>query len=64
MFISVEFLSRAVLRPVVLTQRGLKLTPEEVNIISAVAPTATINIIRNFEVVKKFKVSPCLESLL
>ena len=37
---------------------GRKLTPEEVNIISAVAPTATINIIRNFEVVKKFKVSP------
>jgi len=37
---------------------GRELTPEEVNIISAVAPTATINIIRNFEVVKKFKVSP------
>jgi len=37
---------------------GRELTPEEVNIISAVAPTATINIVRNFEVVKKFKVSP------
>ena len=37
---------------------GRELTPEEVNIISAVAPTATINIIRNFEVVRKFKVSP------
>ncbi|MEZ0318770.1 MAG: aspartate carbamoyltransferase regulatory subunit [Pyrobaculum sp.] len=37
---------------------GKELTPEEVNIISAVAPTATINIIRNFEVVKKFRVSP------
>ncbi|MEM0485215.1 MAG: aspartate carbamoyltransferase regulatory subunit [Pyrobaculum sp.] len=37
---------------------GRELTPEEVNIISAVAPTATINIIRNFAVVKKFKVTP------
>lgn len=37
---------------------GRELTPEEVNIISAVAPTATINIVRNFEVVKKFNVSP------
>ncbi len=37
---------------------GRELTPEEVNIISAVAPTATINIVRNFEVVKKFRVSP------
>jgi aspartate carbamoyltransferase regulatory subunit len=37
---------------------GRELTPEEVNIISAVAPTATINIVRSFEVVKKFKVSP------
>jgi len=37
---------------------GRELTPEEVNIISAVAPTATINIVRNFEVVRKFKVSP------
>jgi aspartate carbamoyltransferase regulatory subunit len=37
---------------------GRELTPEEVNIISAVAPTATINIVRNYEVVKKFKVTP------
>lgn len=37
---------------------GRELTPEEVNIISAVAPTATINIVKNFEVTKKFKVSP------
>jgi aspartate carbamoyltransferase regulatory subunit len=37
---------------------GRELTPEEVNVISAVAPTATINIVRNFEVARKFKVSP------
>ncbi|WP_053240282.1 aspartate carbamoyltransferase regulatory subunit [Pyrobaculum islandicum] len=35
-----------------------ELTPEEVNIISAVAPTATINIIEDFRVVRKFKVTP------
>ncbi|MEZ0290655.1 MAG: aspartate carbamoyltransferase regulatory subunit [Sulfolobales archaeon] len=32
------------------------LTPDEVNIISLVAPTATINIIEDYEVKKKFKV--------
>ncbi|MEM0044140.1 MAG: aspartate carbamoyltransferase regulatory subunit [Sulfolobales archaeon] len=32
------------------------LTPEEVNIISLVAPTATINIIENYEVKNKFRV--------
>ncbi|ACB40511.1 aspartate carbamoyltransferase regulatory subunit [Pyrobaculum neutrophilum] len=37
---------------------GRELTPEEVNIISAVAPTATINIVRDYTVVRKFKVSP------
>jgi len=32
------------------------LTPKEVNKIALVAPSATINIIRNYNVVKKFKV--------
>ncbi|MFC1687196.1 aspartate carbamoyltransferase regulatory subunit [Patescibacteria group bacterium] len=31
-------------------------TPEEVNKIAIIAPTATLNIIRNFEIKKKFKV--------
>lgn len=37
---------------------GRELSPEEVNVIAAVAPTATINIIRNYQVVNKFKVTP------
>lgn len=37
---------------------GRELTPDEVDIISAVAPSATINIIRNYEVVAKHKVKP------
>ncbi|MGC8582770.1 MAG: aspartate carbamoyltransferase regulatory subunit [Thermoproteus sp.] len=37
---------------------GRELTPDEVDVISAVAPTATINIIKNYEVVKKYKVRP------
>ncbi len=36
---------------------GRDLTHEELNLISLVAPTATVNIIRNYEVVQKFKVS-------
>lgn len=37
---------------------GRELTPDEVDVISAVAPTATINIIRDYEVVAKYKVKP------
>ncbi|KUO84427.1 aspartate carbamoyltransferase regulatory subunit [Thermoproteus sp. CP80] len=37
---------------------GRELTPDEVDVISAVAPTATINIVKNYEVVKKYKVRP------
>jgi len=33
-----------------------ELTEDEVNLIALVAPTATINIIRNFQVVKKYRV--------
>lgn len=33
-----------------------KLTPDEVNVIALIAPTATINIIENFVVVEKLKV--------
>ncbi|MEM0370721.1 MAG: aspartate carbamoyltransferase regulatory subunit [Pyrobaculum sp.] len=50
--------SRKLGRKDIVKIEGRELTPEEVNIISAVAPSATINIIRNFEVVKKFNVSP------
>ncbi|WP_069806943.1 aspartate carbamoyltransferase regulatory subunit [Vulcanisaeta thermophila] len=35
---------------------GRELTRDELNMIALVAPTATINIIRNYEVVSKFKV--------
>lgn len=35
---------------------GKELSKEELNVIALVAPTATINIIRNYEVVQKFKV--------
>ncbi len=35
---------------------GRELSKEELSIIALVAPTATINIIRNYEVVQKFKV--------
>lgn len=37
---------------------GRELTPDEVDVISAVAPTATINIVKDYEVVKKYKVRP------
>lgn len=33
-----------------------KLTPDEVNVIALIAPTATINIVENFVVVEKLKV--------
>ena len=35
-----------------------ELTEDEVNLIALVAPSATINIIRNYKVVKKYNVSP------
>ncbi len=35
---------------------GKELGPEEVNIIALIAPTATINIVEDFEVKKKFRV--------
>ncbi|MFN7105502.1 MAG: aspartate carbamoyltransferase regulatory subunit [Pyrobaculum sp.] len=50
--------SRKLGRKDIVKIEGRELTPEEVNIISAVAPTATINIIRGFEVARKFRVSP------
>ena len=37
---------------------GRHLSPEEVNKIALVAPTATINIVRDYEVVEKRKVRP------
>ncbi|MEM2376709.1 MAG: aspartate carbamoyltransferase regulatory subunit, partial [Sulfolobales archaeon] len=37
---------------------GRFLSKDETDIIALIAPTATINIIRNFEVIEKRKVSP------
>ncbi len=37
---------------------GLYLNEEDVNKISLIAPTATVNVIRDYVVVKKFKVKP------
>jgi len=36
---------------------GKSLTKEELNLVSLAAPTATINIVRNYEVTSKFKVT-------
>ena len=36
---------------------GRELTKDELNLIALIAPTATVNIIRDYEVVSKFKVS-------
>ncbi len=36
---------------------GRELSPSEVNVIALVAPTATINIVKDFKVVSKFRVS-------
>ncbi len=36
---------------------GRELTKDELNLVALIAPTATVNIIRDYEVVSKFKVS-------
>ena len=36
---------------------GRELTPEEVNEVAIVSPSASVNIIRNYQIVKKFKVT-------
>ncbi len=41
----------------ILKIEGKELKPEEVNKVALVAPTATINIIKDYAVVKKFRVS-------
>lgn len=45
---------------------GRELSAEEVNTIALIAPTATINIIRNYEVVMKYKVEvpPFIEGIV
>jgi len=40
----------------ILKIEGKELRPEEVNKVALVAPTATINIVKDFTVIKKFKV--------
>jgi aspartate carbamoyltransferase regulatory subunit len=42
----------------VLKVAGLELTPDETNQISILAPRATVNIIRDFKVIEKFRVEP------
>ncbi|MEM2924106.1 MAG: aspartate carbamoyltransferase regulatory subunit [Methanocellales archaeon] len=49
--------SHAIGRKDIVKVENRELKPEEVDKISLIAPTATINIIRNFEVSKKYKVS-------
>lgn len=50
--------SRKLGRKDIVKIEGRELTPDEVDVISAVAPTATINIVRDYEVTKKYKVRP------
>ncbi|MEZ0248493.1 MAG: aspartate carbamoyltransferase regulatory subunit [Thermoproteus sp.] len=50
--------SRKLGRKDIVKIEGRELTPEEVDVISAVAPTATINIIKNYQVVRKYRVKP------
>lgn len=49
--------SRKISQKDIIKVEGKELSREELNIIALVAPTATINIIRDYKVVQKFKVS-------
>lgn len=46
--------SRAMKFKDIIKVEGRELTPEEANRVAILAPTANLNIIRNYEVVKKF----------
>ncbi len=48
--------SRKLGRKDIVKIEGRELNPEEVNMIALIAPTATINIVRNYEVYRKVKV--------
>lgn len=48
--------SRKLGRKDIVKIEGKELSMEELNLIALIAPTATINIIKDYEVVKKFKV--------
>lgn len=54
--VGMNFPSKALKRKDLIKVEGRELTPEEANRVAILAPQATINIIRDFEVVKKFKV--------
>ena len=49
--------SRAMKQKDIIKVEGRELTPEEANRVAILAPLASINIIRNYEIVKKFRAS-------
>ena len=51
-----NFPSKTLKKKDIIKVEDRELTPDEANKVAILAPTATINIIRNFELVKKFKV--------
>jgi aspartate carbamoyltransferase regulatory subunit len=54
--VGLNFPSKALKYKDLIKVEGRELNPDEANRVAILAPQATINIIRNFEVVKKFKV--------
>lgn len=64
--LGLNFPSKALRKKDIIKVEKKELTPEEANRVAILAPQATINIIKDFKVIKKFKVHipPLVEKLL